>query len=1274
MPRCPSCYRRLGIDRRCPAHPNLAVDTPIPTTPEPLELPGYRSSKHIGSGGFAVVWSALRERDGEDVAIKVSHAATVKAARRFEREAQALERVGAPHVPELFECGRLSDGRAYLVMELLRGSSLAAWLSGQPRPLEPVRAFELLDAVLAGVHAVHEAGLVHGDLTPENIVITTGSPIQARLLDFGITRTDPVPSARIWREREETREEIIGSAEYMAPEQLLGAVTPAADIYAAGVLLYELLTLRVPFVGDVASIRHGHRTLRPPRPGLFADVPAPMEALCLACLAKEPGKRPADVRELQARLRDAAQRSASAAPASAGKTSRRPSSILADAHQPVVLLAVEVDAGARAVIGTVERHKGVIARQIGRRYVCGFSALDDAEPIRSALEAARELVQRYAARVVLHIAQLKVRRRRRGHTPQFFGPALQDVRRWKPEREWRGILLTKNVAEALPDDATQRSVEHPDFFELTAIEERMHTEPTLLRLPVQVSLFGRARELETARASFRTVLDHQSPGLLTVYAEDGMGKSRFGHELVSLARELAPSALILWARATRQILGRTEETLRTLVELIAEHDLTTLPADWQMHAPEGARLLGDGLRSSERPVVLILDDAHYADSASLDALEYATLDGERVSLWVVVLGRTRLRSRRPRWGERANRHTVIELGPLSEEAAMELAAALLAPAEYPPAAALQKLARWAAGSPHALEELVRTLKREGMVRKRSHTDSWYVATAALEHLPASPASQWLAARRLDALPVELGACLRLCAVLGVEFSSDELEWVQNAADRDGGASSSIDADVGLAELARMRFLDPNSDTWSFRQAAFQDAVYNLLSSRDRARIHGYALEFWRTQAGDQAGLADDRVLAAVARHAGASGALGEAADAYLELGDRARTRHRDVSADQHYTQALLAIASGDHERRLRALSGRGRVRYRIQRGREALQDLERAREHARALADDHALADLLLEEAIALDWDWQFKLSSARVDAARPLVERSASEPLRAKYLCGVGRVHAREERLPEAIDALEQAQHLAEACGADEVRIIALTMLAGVLGWLERPDEAMARFDELIALCEKTGDRFHLCAAYSNRGAVWDSPARAARDLAQAIQLARELGQPVLERSAAHNLADLLYRQGQHDEALALARRSYDLQRFFPEPTHVDALLGARILAALEDFAGVAEMIEQARDLAESLPLTHSENIILGMLQRLLDEQAGAPHDREAWHRLTDEARVQLPEEEFLDVLYVRACAARRAHEARDLEEIMAEVNRLVPAHPLWRALFEQF
>ena len=1259
-------------------------------------MPGYEVLSCLGAGGFATVWEARPlGRDGDAgrdaVAVKVGRVVTAHARERFAYEAAALARIGAPHVPALQGSGVLADGRPYLVMECLRGVPLSEHLGRLPGPPDIAWVRDVGDVMFGALEAVHARGVVHGDLSPDNVFLCAGDragdrALQARLMDIGAPGGALAPMAGQGDAGQGPSRVVVGTAEYMAPEQFAGHADVRADIYAAGVLLYEMLTLRVPFVGSRAAIEHGHVAQRPPRPGTVAQVPGPLEELCLACLAKDPAQRPPDVAALRRML---AQACAEAARDQSGPvTAPRRAALLGDARRPVVLLAVDVTgAGGPAhdvISAIVSRRKGTIARQHGRSYVCGWAGLNDDEPAQRAAAAACELAGR-GMRVALHVASLKVRRGRGGRPPKLYGAAVEDPSGWMPPPGWQGILASAAFARVLPAEHTRPAPGCPGFHEVAgaAPDGGPGSMPggMFARVPVldTTRLVGRDDVLTRAGASLDAVLRSASPGLFTLYGKSGMGKSRIARHLEGLVRRVCPEARVLSLCTARRQPGQPNDTIGRLLDMLAMDAGAALPAS-DAPAPAGQRtgrdpwLLGDRLRSeaSRSPLVVILDDAHRADGATLDALEYATLDGEGVRLWVAVAARPALQRRRPMWGQRAHRHDWVNIGPLAEDAAMKLAAELLRPAEYPPAATLRRLAQWAGCSPHALSELVRTLKREGIVRKRPHGESWYVATAELDRLPASPAEQWLAARRLDALLPELAACLRLCAVLGVELLRDELEWVQDQAARAGTASTTMTTEAGLDALEREGLITHlGGGVWAFPQSAFQDATYELVGEGDRLSIHGHALAFWRAQAGPRA---SGRVLAAIARHAGASSAWEEAADAYLTLGDRARAEHRDADADQHYTAALGLLGEDEHARRVRALGGRGKARYHMQRSPEALADLGAAKDHARALGDTRLLAELILEEATALDWAEKFAASARQVEVARPLVEGAGDARLRARYWKARGRCAFRAEHMSEAVTLLGQAAALAAEQGDDETHIVALLLLAPALVCMSRLDEAEARFEEVIALCERTGDRLHLCAAYSNRGYLWSarkSLSGIAQDLRCAVKLAREIGQPMAERVATHNLAEFLHWSGKHREALSLARRACALQRFLPAPVAPDLLLLARIHAALGELDAARHMLAQVRALDDAASHVRSGGIAMTMIELVVDAAQGRV-DAAAWDRLLHEAEHHVPGEELLEVHYFRARAAASGGAWDEVARIACSVRALLDAHPVWQAAFD--
>jgi serine/threonine-protein kinase len=252
------------------------------------ELGGrYRLRAFLAAGGMGAVWAAEDAVLGRQVAVKLLGewlAGDPVAAERLRREARAAARLAHPNVARVLDLGE-EEGRPYLVMELLEGESLAARIA-RSGPLAPAEAAGIAAAVADALHAAHRAGVVHRDVKPGNVFLTAGGDV--KVLDFGI-------AAAAW-EGSLTGGELIGTAAYLAPERALGRpATPAADVYALGVVLYEMLSGRPPFSGeDGLALASAHIHARPvPLRQAAPWVPAPLAAACERALAKDPAERPA---------------------------------------------------------------------------------------------------------------------------------------------------------------------------------------------------------------------------------------------------------------------------------------------------------------------------------------------------------------------------------------------------------------------------------------------------------------------------------------------------------------------------------------------------------------------------------------------------------------------------------------------------------------------------------------------------------------------------------------------------------------------------------------------------------------------------------------------------------------------------------------------------------------------------------------------------------------------------------------------------------------------
>jgi serine/threonine protein kinase len=253
----------------------------------------YRIERVLGRGAMAVVYLAHDEELQRPVAIKIlaDHLGTDENVRtRFLREARLASRLSHPNVVRVYDANA-AGSRLFIVMEHVPGSTLA-----ESHSLSHDEAVELVLQACAGLQHAHEAGLVHRDVKPANLLLREDGVL--KIADFGIARAADAT--------ELTKQgTILGTAAYLAPEQAAGEqVGPPADIYSLGAVLYELLTGRPPFqVDSLAELGElqGARVITPPR-GLEPSIPPGIEAAVMHALAREPGFRPASVAEFAQEL------------------------------------------------------------------------------------------------------------------------------------------------------------------------------------------------------------------------------------------------------------------------------------------------------------------------------------------------------------------------------------------------------------------------------------------------------------------------------------------------------------------------------------------------------------------------------------------------------------------------------------------------------------------------------------------------------------------------------------------------------------------------------------------------------------------------------------------------------------------------------------------------------------------------------------------------------------------------------------------------------------
>jgi eukaryotic-like serine/threonine-protein kinase len=259
----------------------------------------YRIIAKVASGGMGEVYRARDSVLARDVAIKVLHrnlAGDPGFIERFRREARAAALLSHPNIVAVHDWGSTTSGTYFMVMEFVRGRNLRDLLTYFGR-LEPPQATEVLVQMLAALDHAHRHGIVHRDVKPENVLVTPEG--QVKVADFGLARA--FAESRI----SQAPGTVTGTVQYLAPEQIQGEpADPRTDLYATGIVAYELLTGQVPFHGETSlAIAYQHLSERVPPPSKAEpEVPSDLDRLVVAATEKDRERRPASASDLRASL------------------------------------------------------------------------------------------------------------------------------------------------------------------------------------------------------------------------------------------------------------------------------------------------------------------------------------------------------------------------------------------------------------------------------------------------------------------------------------------------------------------------------------------------------------------------------------------------------------------------------------------------------------------------------------------------------------------------------------------------------------------------------------------------------------------------------------------------------------------------------------------------------------------------------------------------------------------------------------------------------------
>lgn len=827
------------------------------------EISGYQVLAQAGSGGMGRVFCALATKSGRKVAIKVlrSELDGTSAETRLLQEAQALAELSHPAIVEYVDHGITLAGHPYLVMEWLDGDDLEQVLSQRRLSIDEVLA--LASQVAGCLAAAHERHIIHRDIKPANVFLVAGAAEQARILDFGIAqiltheRRSPHASA------------LVGTPGYMSPEQARGeaGVDQRSDLFSLGCLLYECVTGRPAFAGkQVMAVLAKVLLEQPPHVAdLVADLPPALELLIEELLQKDAAARPRTALEVQARLLainvDHQPRTRAPRPAITRHEQVFHSVLLCRGEFPVA--PVETGSWAETLTDlpcVVDNPFGEVVTLVDGTHLLvmarGAAISDQANNAASSALALRAKLNDLSIAVVSGRAELT--------GDALIGEILD-----------RGAALLINTAPGSIriGDVTASLLESEfelrgDERGLLLVDTTSHAQARAV-IDEPAKMVGRRRELAVIEALANTSVEQCRAGAVLVVGEAGIGKSRlrkefelrrgqanaavgvlgvrisgrcdemsFGAPFALLARLIRELARItdgespqvkrrkLRARLSRQLPpGDIDRVLLYLAELLspAEHPPAELLVAREHAVLMRERIVDAWVRwlraeCEAGPVLLIIEDLHWCDNASVRLLESMMCALEHAPLFILAMARS---VSSERFGGLIEHDSVeiVELPPLPTSAARKLLRNTSGEPLTDHDAA--RFIDAAGGNPLFLEELVRTIAR-----------------GQIHSLPATVFG--MIERRLTALSIDERRVLRAASVFGEVFWAGGVRTLVGELPPEPLLARLV-AGEWLVVAPRSRIADETE--YGFRHALVRDATYASLTEVDRRLAHRLAAQW-----------------------------------------------------------------------------------------------------------------------------------------------------------------------------------------------------------------------------------------------------------------------------------------------------------------------------------------------------------------------------------------------------------------------------------------------
>ncbi len=1277
------------------------VETPhvIGATPE---LERYRIIERLGGGGMGVVYRARDERLDRDVALKflLPHLSADEASKkRFLVEARAAASLEHPNICTVHEIGETRDGQLYIVMGYYDGVTLDRRIAGGSLPLD--EAIRIAIQVARGLTKAHDRKIVHRDIKPANIMLTSDGLV--KILDFGIAKLSDLTAAS-------QTVGVMGTLAYMSPEQAFGeAVDARTDIWALGVVLYEMLSGKRPFRGPgeqavLYAILAGQH--EPIAEVAGHHTPA-IEAIIRSALAKKPDDRFVSTHELLSALgelevairtgTEPAAWVARAAVAPQGQSSApRSESQLTLAgerrHAAVVVTGVadyatlierlapdELDRvlnDIRTIATEVAtRHGGIVNHFAGDEAVMLFGVVtshedDSLRAVRAAFELharVRALApmgtnttrvrMRSGVHSGVHSGALVVQRLRRGDRRfRLSGTPLDVATRLAALASGDALLLSPDahrlVAPFVETEPSVRLVLQDEAAPVTTFrvigESNVHSRLEIAERTGLTPLAGRSREVQVLDELLAAAVN--GDGCLAVLIGDpGAGKSRL---LLELRRHVEKTGAQLstgrcdahdgttpyspLAQAIRELLllgaardvnaGALADAVRavdpSLVEslpyycalLAVESAAYALPKHMQGEHLQAAMLEALAalitVRAAQRPVVLLLEDWHWADEGSRRALEQLVEIAPAHRLMIVVTCRP---DSGVHWNA-ADRSTLLHLRPLSLEDSTEIIRGVLG-AERVAVELAQQLHERTGGNPFFLEETCTALLEQRLVIVRDGEAVADEATALME-LPETV--QAVIRTRLDRLMPETRDTLRVASVIGRDFTRAVLDEL---------VESPTEVGEHLNELRRTGLVQQTSvapePAYRFKHVLTQEVAYDTLLEHQRETLHGkgaaaierrYAdhLDEYRERLAYHFSRAGQWLNAALhgIQSADRSQALSQFADALAML-DRVRvwvdriddeTRRRELLSDVYLRQERLCETIGLRARQI-----------------TLAEDLI-------ALLASHGgssrLAEAYLRQGDVFTLLARFDSADRSLSTSLRLSRERGDRAGERNALRSFGLLRSHEGRYVEAVRAIEDALALDSELGEPGAAAGDVASLGNVLRKMGRPHDAIEALEKARVHLTREKDPTKWCSVLTVIAAAHrdlGDDVAALGYLVQVRDAAIEQRLPVMASFCLPAIAAIHLHQGNVEKGLATYVQAVELSR---RAHHAEGLAHSQralgeVLYGLGRFKEAVPHLREAADLFVQLGDRDTESHLWVRLATALEQCGRAGDAQQFWEQV---------------------------------------------------------